>query len=339
MSVPDAVQKQADLSDKLMDEHIAAQNAEPETPTAVAEPVAPVPEATPAVTTTEFPVVFGKPTPASPGPVAGELERLRKENAQFRQSQTAADQRNASLKGMIDKQRVDFEAQIAAIGAKVAAAPKVPEVPAHLRHLTPEERELLKDEPEGIEARMAKGIAEAEAAKANAGGNEKITALEAEIAQIRGQGQRSQEEKFFAAVDEHSPGASQINKSDPRWDQFLNLPDPDSTTGAFYRDRGEYLMNLGDVKGIAALMDAFKKEVGIDVNLRVEAQLKPATAGNPDNAGAPGGGAQKPVWKRSQVALFYSKKQRDSAFAASKEAKSLEADIDSAQEDGRIIDG
>lgn len=277
--LPDAVKKQMAKDEAAMEAEIAKRKKKP-TAEAPPEPQTPEPEQVEPVEP-DTSLVEADAAPVEPEPQAEpEPENLSAEIARLRDSLRIEKHRNDSLEGRVETQLRPLAEQVRALRAELEkakrqtpVAPSEPETPPYLKHLKGEERQAWADEPEvnlPMEVRMAKGYAET----AQAAVERELADVKAQMADIRSSSEQAQRQSRVSAlwqkVESRSPGAIEINTRDTGWVSFLNQLDPD-TEGATYGDRGDLLVSIGDAKGIAALIEQYRKTLPSE---KVRAQVK-----------------------------------------------------------------
>jgi len=273
--LPKAVIDQAEADDRMQEAEIAAQKVVEAAQAAAPAPVTPVPVAAPVA------------APAALAPPSASEQALR-------QQLLMEQQKNQSLLGRIDAvapqaaaQTAELKAQIARLEAQIVAVPPQPVIPAHLAHLTPEERELHAGQGLPVEARMAQGLAEqqtqkaaqqiAQQTQANAEANAALSQRVAETEQAAAEERQQQRTHLILQqVEQLGTPAVSLN-SDPGFNLWIDRIDPRSTTGATYKERGWQAMDRGDVHAVNELMQEYLGS-GLAIDPRVTAQIKPATS-------------------------------------------------------------
>ncbi|HET6455084.1 MAG TPA: hypothetical protein VFI02_11825 [Armatimonadota bacterium] len=215
--------------------------------------------------------------------------------------------------------------------------PTEPEVPAHLRNLTKEEREEWAEEQDNVQLRMARGVVETEVDKLR---RERAT-LETRIADLESRNVQAESQNrimpIWDKIEELSPGAKMIDKEDPGWAEFLGRSDPDSATGATYGETGKALLDLGKAKDVAALIDTYRATTD-GVASRVVAQIKPKTT----RARVEPEATKVETVKLSEIKRFLDDRHRgrckkgDGTSMTEAEMNTIQEIFDKAEDEGRI---
>ena len=244
------------------------------------------------------PVVETQPVEAQPVPVEPTAEAAPEPAAKApdvvpKALLDAEAQRRKTLEGRILAESKAQRAQTELLTQQLAEmrqsleARREPEIPAHLRHLSAEEREAYASEEPPTEVRMMQGVVEA--------GQQKVAAelamlkqqLESERQQrLRVEQQAHVDTRLTAVlkqVEQVHPGAMAMN-DDPLFESFLDMADPNATalkqdgTPWTYRDTSFPLIESGNAKALAGLFAEFEQSGFYDraVSPAVAAQVKPS---------------------------------------------------------------
>jgi len=139
---------------------------------------------------------------------------------------------------------------------------------------------------------------------------------------------------LWDSVERLSPGAKSINSSDPGWFKFLDSVD--DASGRPRRDIGAAAAGVGDVKRLASLVAEYRESKGLPPgNPAVTAQVRPTARPGTPTPSQP----KLPIFKESQIELFFNKLSRGAYKGREKEATELENQIYAAVQGGRTIAG
>ena len=250
-----------------------------------------------------------------------EMELLKKQLA-FEQH------RNDSLQGRIDSQLRPMNDLVQSLRQEVAELRgREPVEPAYRRALKPEELEAIGEPTAELNAKVAQTVV------ADALGAYQ-SQMEARLAQMEGQLLQRSSATLWDSVDKLAPGAKAANECpDPRWVQFLSGVDPAS--GRSRQALGEAAASSGDVRRLAALYQEFAEEVGEPAERR-EREL--GSRVRPESTQPVRPGVRKPVMIRnSEIKKFYNDLARGHYEGNEERASKLEAAIELAQAEGRVI--
>jgi len=191
-----------------------------------------------------------------------------------------------------------------------------------------------------LQARLAQGVSEDTAVRIIAPLLARIEALEGSVTQERGQ-------SFWDRVESRYPGANDINDNDPEWVEFLESVD--ELTGRTYQEIGEEAIAAGDVNRVVRLFNLYAP-----LDAASSPQAAQAASEVVDEAQVPGppvkpsksrGGtvptkpAEKPLFRESEVAQFYSDVAMGKYKGNQKLREVREAAIEEAAAEGRIVSG
>lgn len=327
MAIPDAVRKQDEDSEKAVNEFLQSQGTQTAAPDLQSEQTPP----------SNTPPANTETVTQSAG--VDSADELKKQLAYEKH-------RNDSLQGRLESQLRplndlvrELRTKVAFLEGRASTAPSKPAEPAgpsYLRHLKPEEVENIGKDVVDVQSRIARGEAEAVVEGLGADIEERRRATEARLAALEQERQESMGRDLWAKVEQHFPGATQIN-DDPRWADFLDSNDPFS--GRVRREFGEVAVRQGDIGRIVGLMKEFKASLGEPV---VPPTVKPDVVKAASSA-APGTarsvGSPKPMIRESQIKKFYDDWTRGKFRGKDDEARKIEASITAAVEDGRVIPG
>ena len=346
--IPDAVAQQAVEADVAL--AAEAKTRATGTPTPPQPPVAPVapdsgnqPPHQPAATIQDGNVVtiadLGRASaPAAPGTQPPPALTAEQQLAQ-------SDQRWRTAQGMIaakDKELAELRAK-----PPEAAAPPPPKPPvfsgdsAYQSHLTETEREDYdsRDEALGVSGRAVLGIIESEFAGLRAALEGRIDTLD----QYRLESEHSeQEDAVWSAVEAISQGARDINKStNPTWLEYLRGPDPNSPSRTL-QESAQAFYEAGAIRDLASIVDAYKQQYGWSPqdssaanSEMISGQLKPARSSGSSMPVA----TQQPLIPESEIKKFYEDRVKGVYDGRDEEVAKIEAAIELAETDGRILVG
>lgn len=358
--LPAAVVKKVEAeerAEKKLQEEFEAKKAKAE-PTPAPEPVVDAlpaePVVEPAVKPTEKQV---EPITPEPDPKAKKVETpvgLSVEEQLRKLQDEVSSQPFKTLQGKYNKEVPTLHAELKALKQELAefknkanTVPVVPEVKPELSLLSPEEREALDGEEESIVLKQAKGVMSAAERKLS----ERMEALERQLAESSTQKllakREAQEAAIMAEVEQRLPGAKLINES-AMFSEWLNLPDPNSRTGATYGARGADVLFRGDIKGIEAILREGAEAIGLkldDAGGGGPARTPPI---KPDRQGAsvPMTQPKETMVKQSEIERFYKAqttsrglRHEDGSLWSQKEIDAQVKIYDQAEIDGRILQG
>lgn len=232
----------------------------------------------------------------------------------------------------------------ALVEAQPAAPAELPEpeafdpVEASKTYLKPQEIEDF-DVALDTHARLAQGAAEAAAAAEAARWQAHVSQLESRLAMLESSASDGEDSKFWAAVENHVPGAQAINEADPLFVEFLDSVEPMS--GHPYRYLGTAAIDAGDIGRTVEIFNTYLKKYGRGSS-EAPAPEKPKQAPpvKPETTQAreaPNAATGKMI-RRSDIEKFYSDYAKGKYDAEPDKAKRIEAEIDRAMEEGRIVD-
>lgn len=172
----------------------------------------------------------------------------------------------------------------------------------------------------------------------------KIKELEVRLQGVNGAVQQTSHEKFLVTLDQKLPDWRQLNTNDEFLD-WLRLPDPYS--GAIRHDMLKAAYAQGDANRVAAFFNGFLAEEAAvapanaepDVTVTkvpkvpLQSLAAPGRAKTAASANAP---AEKPIFTRSQIAVFYADVAAGKFRGRDAEKNKAEAQIFDAQREGRI---
>ena len=208
-------------------------------------------------------------------------------------------------------------------------------------YLSEDERDDYESEEEalGVAGRAARGVFEAQIAALRSELGTRLDSIE----QFSLQAQETVlEDQTWGAVEALSPGAKDINNgSNATWIEFLSGPNPHNPAQTL-RDLAQSRYQSGDVEGLASLVDSYKRQYGWTTDstgapnsTALNGQLKPSRAG-----GTPAPmGQQKTFIPESEIARFYGARTRGEYDGRDEEVKKIEAAIEEAERENRILIG
>lgn len=349
MGIPDAVARQAEESEAALDAAASegvtpGQQQPPQPPTA---PEAPdsgnQPPHQPPTAVVGGQVVtleqLGK-APGQPGAAPAPGVALNPE-----QQIEQANQRWRTAQGMITAR----DKEIAELKEKAATPPDTPpSTPpafsggnAYQAHLSEDEREdyETRDDALGVSGRAALGVFEAQFAALR----DELTARLDRNDQFRLELQETkQEDEVWSAVEAISPGARDINSSsNATWMDYLSGSDPHNPAQTI-QQLAQKRYESGDVQGLAALVDDYKQKYGwspqdsasFNSDL-ISGQVKPSRAAGQAPAAQP----QVQMILESEITKFYEDRVKGDYDDRQEEATRIEAAIEAANDEGRILIG
>jgi hypothetical protein len=316
--VPPIVEEMAAEADKQL-EALEQQAQDAETAKAEATPE-PQPVETPAETQPQEPPKEEAEPQPEPEPskveraeydkLASELKRLRQEQQSWlgrQQKEITA----AKLEDRLAALKKEWQEEYAK-----AQETQQPQVPAHLAHLSEEEREAYRNEPLPVEARMAQGVVSATERRLLA----KIERLEKQHAEemeaIRDARQKtetkSNEDKVWAAVNELRvrqglPPNAHLFDTQPEVQGWLQEIDPDNPLGLTRAQVGGVHLEAGDARSLhQMILDCENQSVPTPqgeeaVTPEVQAQVKPSAV----RARTAPKTTQKPKLEATAIRRFY----------------------------------
>jgi hypothetical protein len=230
----------------------------------------------------------------------------------------------------------DLRAKIAALEAEIKqlkASGKPVDAPAepgkpHLQHVTAEERQDFGEHVLDVQARVARGEAEAVLARIK---------REAEEEEVRKTAQAEYGRRlqaFWGEVEKALPGAAATDEQDPRWWKFCE-EGVEPISGRSYMELAQSAIERGDVQALVRIFEEFWRSVdGMSITGKVAGRLKPKTARTVDG---------KPDAKRmvpeSEVKQFYTDVSKGKFVNRPEDARRMEQEYEAAVLEGRIILG
>jgi hypothetical protein len=256
-----------------------------------------------------------------------------------------ANQRWRTAQGMITAR----DKEIAELKEKAATPPDTPpSTPpafsggnAYQAHLSEDEREdyETRDDALGVSGRAALGVFEAQFAALR----DELTARLDRNDQFRLELQETkQEDEVWSAVEAISPGARDINSSsNATWMDYLSGSDPHNPAQTI-QQLAQKRYESGDVQGLAALVDDYKQKYGwspqdsasFNSDL-ISGQVKPSRAAGQAPAAQP----QVQMILESEITKFYEDRVKGDYDDRQEEATRIEAAIEAANDEGRILIG
>jgi len=250
----------------------------------------------------------------------------------------AADQRYKTLDGkyraevpLLHQQVVTLQQQIATLASSKPPAKEaapVHEGPDYARHLEDSEVKEYDTAVLDLQARMARGVAEGLVDALRTEMKEEFSALRSALDQTA-------DTSFWGTVEAQIPGAEEINRSDPKWIEFLTTVE--TVSGISYRDIGEAAVDSGDANKLISLFRLFKAEESEEVvpKKKVPSAKPKQTQGSQPKTKT----ESKPMFKESDVRKFYQDVAVGNYKGRDKEREKLERMIDQAADDNRIVSG
>ncbi len=325
---PTAVERQAEESERLLQEEIERRKKEQSEPVATVE-TAPTPE--------EPAEAIPTPEPEEPTPTPElDYDRLKAEHETLNASYQTLQGKYTAEVPRLSAQIRELKATLAELSEKLST--QSPKKPGYQRYLKLDEAEKYEAEALDLQGRLARGEAEDVV-------EQKTKELAAKIAQLEERlqsapppvavpAQQPTADPKWQRVNSLEENAAQINASDPKWFQFLNTVDPAS--GVLRREIGQAAYQAGDIKRLADLVKEFKVETNYDENLERQrnSQVKPRKL-----SAEPPAPKDRPVIKESTIKAFYTDVAKGKYKNRPDEATKLEAEYDQAMVDGRILIG
>ena len=327
MAIPAKVAQQGEEADRQLDEFVKARSSqEPAVETegsgttevpAPAAPAEPVNEPAP------------PERPVEGAQVEGELSLQARYDA-LKKAYGLEKQRNETLQGKYNAEVPRLTKAIRELQTEFKtmqdAQPRQPEKPPHMRHVKEEELTGADMETVDLNARMARGEAEAVGDRIRA-------EVKAELGPVIQELEQSRLQLMWDQVERAHPGAAEMDRTDPNWIKFL--ADTDELTGETYEQIGMRALEAHDARRIVKLIDTYKATVA-SIDGRVERQTKPATIrGDASHVRGP----QKRVYKESELKKLTSEITKGIWRGREKEAQKLQDEMETAAMEGRFILG
>jgi hypothetical protein len=319
--VPNAIAENDKFLDELMDKLEKEQLS-------ASEATAPqaAPEVTPPVATgIDTPPVVDDP-PAPPAPKLDEALEKADHRYKTLEGMMRADQRRTAeiIEGLTEKLEAQRVAQV--------------ETPLDVNSiLSEDELAQFGESGIGVLEKLARAITTKEIERASIGVEQKLEDMRrrVESAEASAEGTGT-----WDHVEEINPGSKAINASDSGWFTFLTTVDPIS--GREYRELGESAANLGDYQRLSMLIDTYRTSANI---AKPAPSVKPpqtrTTPNNDGNRQTPK--ADAIVYTQDEIRDFYMARALGKTYTFRgvsqnvKQMDALEAAIDTAMEEGRIL--
>lgn len=248
-------------------------------------------------------------------------------------------QKYKTLQGMYDKEVPQLHSQVKDLKAelnKISEAMKAKqeeEVKAPQSLVTDEDVQNFGEDLISVQRKVAQEVA--------AQYDAKLEAYEAKIAKLEeslGTTQSSvAESSFESRLHRLVPNFSEVN-ADPKWIAWLDEVDP--VLRAPRRSVAEQAYQSGDAEGVAYYVDMFNKTIApepepevVKPNKELESQIQPSRKAA-SNAPTSQKGKN---YTTAQITQMFNKAARLSSTGKVDEANKLEAEIDSAYMQGRVI--
>jgi hypothetical protein len=203
---------------------------------------------------------------------------------------------------------------------------------SHKKHLSEREVSDYGEDTLKLQARVARGVAEA---VVSARVNAVFSDLSSRIAQLEGRLLNQAGMSFWQQVNARYPNAKQINDSDPDWETFLDGVEP--VSGVTFREIGEKAVRAGDVDRCVKLFEMWKPGAGAP-----EGAERPTPVVKPRRASGNGAPvAPKPALRirESEMTQFYSDVARGKYRGREDEMKAKERAIEDALARGAMVPG
>ena len=218
----------------------------------------------------------------------------------------------------------------AAAETRTTAKPAV-DKDAHTRYLEKEEVDEYGAEILELQARMARGVAEALVEAHVQPLLNRVDFLESRL-------ESSSASSYWERVEQQVPDAETTNASDPIWHDFLKGVEPNS--GLTFREIGEKAYNGGDVGRMVNLLKQYHGTSGTGTDTApTRKETPPVKPGRSSGSPEPTATPEAPRFSESGVKKFYSDKARGFYKGREDVADAKERMIESAMEEGRIVAG
>jgi len=321
VTLPKAVQEQADASEALIEQAAQARHEMlSEIPPSEFNPVpdgqVPTPPAVDPQQSAAPPFAEKVVVPPAPNEMVSkeEYERLRQQFNTLQGRYLSAD---ASAKELSSRMQ-SLESQ---------PVPPKPEGPAYMEYVKPEEVEEIGEDVVELQGRIARGEASKQVGEAFGRLERRLVALEHEKA-------TQTSTSLWDRVDDLAPGAKALNGPpvDLGWSQFLD--GIDELSGKPRRDLGVTAAHIGDVTRLVSFVQEYQAASGQPQRNPVAPQQKPETV---TSAPPTPQQTQGPTIRTSEITAFYNAWTNGEYKGREEEALAKEKQIDQAAREGRVI--
>lgn len=332
--IPAKVAEAAAEADRMQDQIAAAAQIPVETP---AQPEAPAatddPQSVPAGTAP----VQADGTPIETPSDEGLQSRLEESNRLLDLEQ----KRHATLKSKYDREVPRLYRQIRELTERLdslerrPAAPAVttpetaPQRPDHLKLLSDDETKDLDARVLDLQARLARGVADAGDAKI-------MRKLTADIDAIKRMINQGKMVTLWDTVEKAHPGARAMDDTDANWHTFLESVDP--LSGLSYGEIGESAIEAGNAERLIKLIGTYKAEAGLSDPGQVVPGVKPRTV-RTDSPKQNRSSPMKRQIKESELTAFVSDYTKGVYKGCEAEAVRKQNEFDLAISEGRLLLG
>ncbi len=251
-----------------------------------------------------------------------------------------ANQRYRTLEGMMKANAARSREIIAELKEQVAASKKAEvETPLDIDTiLTEDEKAEFGESGVKVLEKLAGAIAAREIERKSMEVEQRLLDMQQRVEQAEAS---ASGHTTWDLVERINPGAKAINESDVGWFAFLSEVDP--LSGSLYRDIGEAAAKVNDIQRLSELIDTYRRSANL---AKPKIPVKPSQARPgptvPTNDGSRPPKSDKRVYSQEEIREFYDSQARGRKSEMTKGLdaagiKALEADIDAAIEEGRVI--
>jgi hypothetical protein len=322
--IPEAVRRQDEASDKAIE--AAVQTA---TDTAGQTPP---PQPAPATTGQE---VVNPPAPQEANDETipkAEYDRLMHSHDVLKGKYAAEVPRMAATIRELKKEITDLRTSITPPSAPAQSHASQSGSPqqGHLALLKEDEIKDLDKDALDLQARLARGVSREELGPVLA----ELREIRAKLSVAESKEHETEIAKKWNRLEALCQGARSLN-DDPDFNAFLETTEEDS--GLTWRELSNAAWERGDIRRTADAFIAFKRSKGLldlSEDPKVAAQVRPERSAASMPGKTP---AKKPSIRNSYIRKFYDSLRRGEYKGREKEAAQIEADIEQADAEGRII--
>lgn len=361
VEVPAYVRKQAEADARREQEELAARSGNPPPQPNEGSPDAKVNEGpTPEERTSlqdllgpdaageQPPVTLPNPKPALES--TSTSPQLAERIAAMEEELAIERQRNKTLRGKLDAEGPRNAEEIRELRDELRRLKEERESrsrsPAWQRHLSEDERTEFKtaEDAMGVSGRVILGVLEDRLEKIEAAFASKVKPVEESVRRITTESADAKKlreeadrvDRVLAKVEVHRAGAKDTNFNDPMFTKFLHdVKEPIS--GSPWGEIAARALQGNDIARLVQVFQAYDQMRGVATpQTEVGALVRPSTV---RGTVAPGAGKAKPTITERWVNQFYTDVSYGRYKGRDEEKKQIEAMIEDAERDGRIVPG
>lgn len=315
MAIPNTVQRQLEAAEKLALNAATQATAQPALLTDPSQmPATPAPAAAPA----EPPA----PAPAPAAPAENYEHKFRTLQGMYSTEVPALRAANKTMESQV----IALTEQVRALTQAMAKPSTPPEAdPRDTQQFGEDMVEMVRKY-----AQQAYTAIQAEFGEHARKLDGRVAELEAKLSGVTKKTEQSLEASFYTVLNDQVPDWQQINVSE-RWLRWLDTVDP--VYGAARQVALDAAHERLDAKRVVAIFKQFLSETK-SAGPSLESQVQPAPGGA---AAAPSAPAQKPMLSSKFITTFFNDVAKGKYRGREQEAARLEAEIDLAAAEGRIV--